>query len=93
MCAVQLRKLKGQTGEDSGSGGGDSPAGQLSTVDHLLSGVEAGVYMVFLTSPLWLIKTRLQIQHNPLPLPASASSASSSTAIGGGTRYKGPFGE
>lgn len=30
--------------------------------DHLLAGVEAGSIMVVLTNPLWLIKTRLQIQ-------------------------------
>eukprot|EP00603_Paraphysomonas_imperforata_P008723 CAMPEP_0114437116 /NCGR_PEP_ID=MMETSP0103-20121206/13832_1 /TAXON_ID=37642 ORGANISM="Paraphysomonas imperforata, Strain PA2" /NCGR_SAMPLE_ID=MMETSP0103 /ASSEMBLY_ACC=CAM_ASM_000201 /LENGTH=334 /DNA_ID=CAMNT_0001607467 /DNA_START=113 /DNA_END=1116 /DNA_ORIENTATION=+ len=61
---------------------------QLNTVDHLLSGVEAGVYMVFITNPLWLIKTRLQIQHNPLP--GQTSEAMSSTGVSG-TGYKGPL--
>jgi len=39
-------------------------AGNITTgpVDHLLAGAEAGCIMVFLTNPLWLIKTRLQIQ-------------------------------
>lgn len=42
-----------------------SDSQRLSTVDHLLSGVEAGSIMVFLTNPLWLIKTRLQTQNAP----------------------------
>jgi hypothetical protein len=72
---------------------------QLNTVDHLLSGVEAGVFMVFLTNPLWLIKTRLQIQHNPLQSRVSESvechtrTATESGGSAGVTRYKGPFGE
>lgn len=35
---------------------------QLATTDHLLSGIEAGSVMVFLTNPFWLLKTRLQLQ-------------------------------
>ena len=35
---------------------------RLRAIDHLFAGVEAGAIMVFLTNPLWLIKTRLQIQ-------------------------------
>ncbi len=35
---------------------------QLTSVHHLLSAFEAGVIMVFLTNPLWLIKTRMQLQ-------------------------------
>eukprot|EP01006_Ploeotia_vitrea_P036629 TRINITY_DN66042_c13_g1_i1.p1 TRINITY_DN66042_c13_g1~~TRINITY_DN66042_c13_g1_i1.p1 ORF type:complete len:348 (-),score=-51.90 TRINITY_DN66042_c13_g1_i1:60-1103(-) len=35
---------------------------KLSSFDVLLSGVEAGSIMVFITNPLWLIKTRLQLQ-------------------------------
>jgi solute carrier family 25 folate transporter 32 len=31
-------------------------------VDHLLAGVEAGSIMVVITNPLWIMKTRLQIQ-------------------------------
>lgn len=33
---------------------------------HLLSAFEAGVIMVFLTNPLWLIKTRMQLQPSGL---------------------------
>lgn len=36
--------------------------GPLGTVDHLLSGVEAGSILVLLFNPLWLVKTRLAIQ-------------------------------
>ena len=36
---------------------------------HLLAAFEAGVIMVFLTNPLWLIKTRMQLQ----PLKAQAT--------------------
>jgi solute carrier family 25 folate transporter 32 len=35
---------------------------KLDTSDHLLAGVEAGAIMVLVTNPLWLIKTRLQLQ-------------------------------
>lgn len=41
----------------------DGSGKQLRTKDHLLSGIEAGAYMVFITNPLWLLKTRLQTQH------------------------------
>jgi solute carrier family 25 (mitochondrial folate transporter), member 32 len=34
----------------------------LGTTDHLLASTEAGMIMVAFTNPLWLIKTRLQIQ-------------------------------
>ena len=35
---------------------------KLSTIDHLLSGVEAGVVLVLAFNPLWLVKTRLALQ-------------------------------
>ncbi len=34
----------------------------LTSVHHLLAAFEAGIIMVFLTNPLWLIKTRMQLQ-------------------------------
>ncbi len=42
----------------------DLPDGtaRVSTADYLLCGVEAGVLTLAFTNPLWLIKTRLQIQ-------------------------------
>ena len=36
--------------------------GNLNTTYYLLSALESGIMMVFLTNPLWLIKTRLQLQ-------------------------------
>eukprot|EP01031_Cornospumella_fuschlensis_P031735 gene31735-38356_t len=40
----------------------NSHQSSLDTVDHLLSGVEAGVAMVFLFNPVWVVKTRLALQ-------------------------------
>ena len=37
---------------------------KLGITDHLISGIEAGAIMVFVTNPMWLIKTRLQLQVN-----------------------------
>lgn len=34
----------------------------LTSVHHMLAAFEAGIVMVFLTNPLWLIKTRMQLQ-------------------------------
>ena len=62
----------------------DSSIDKLDTIDHLLSGVEAGVCMVFITNPLWLIKTRLQIQHRPL--------VETSTVVAETNTYKGLLG-
>jgi solute carrier family 25 (mitochondrial folate transporter), member 32 len=45
------------------------------TFDHLLAGFEAGSIMVVLTNPLWLIKTRLQIQGRDLALKKYAGTA------------------
>ena len=50
--------------------------GALTTVDHLSSGVEAGVILVFLFNPLWLIKTRMALQGLE-----SAASTGSLTAV------------
>eukprot|EP00602_Paraphysomonas_sp_CaronLab_P003291 CAMPEP_0185020532 /NCGR_PEP_ID=MMETSP1103-20130426/3135_1 /TAXON_ID=36769 /ORGANISM="Paraphysomonas bandaiensis, Strain Caron Lab Isolate" /LENGTH=225 /DNA_ID=CAMNT_0027551481 /DNA_START=391 /DNA_END=1068 /DNA_ORIENTATION=+ len=40
----------------------DCNENRLGTSQHLLSGIEAGVIMVFFTNPIWLLKTRLQLQ-------------------------------
>jgi solute carrier family 25 folate transporter 32 len=47
----------------------------LTSVHHLLSAFEAGIIMVFLTNPLWLIKTRMQLQPGAGAAVASASEA------------------
>eukprot|EP01036_Dinobryon_divergens_P036853 gene36853-48068_t len=52
----KLRKLQWMHGQDH------SPTVKLSTSDHLLSGVEAGVLLVFLFNPLWVLKTRMALQ-------------------------------
>ena len=54
-----------------------SGATSLRSTDHLLAGIEAGVILVFLTNPLWLIKTRLQLQ---------------GVGVDPTKRYKGPIG-
>ena len=39
---------------------------KLSTLQHLVAAVEASTIMVIITNPVWLIKTRLQIQRKQL---------------------------
>ena len=58
---------------------------QLSTVHHLLSAWEGGSITVLFTNPLWLVKTRMQLQVNQhhagavvVGAPAGASSAAAS---------------
>ena len=48
---------------------------QLTSVHQLLSAFEAGIIMVFLTNPLWLIKTRMQLQPGAGAAVASVSEA------------------
>jgi solute carrier family 25 folate transporter 32 len=57
----KARKLRNYESllSDSKSG---SQSPKLGTVDHLLCGVEAGVFLVFLFNPLWVIKTRLALR-------------------------------
>ena len=35
---------------------------QLGPMQHLLAGLGGGAVMVVLTNPMWLVKTRLQLQ-------------------------------
>ena len=43
-------------------GSAAGPARQLSSLEHLAAAAEAGTAMVFISNPIWLIKTRLQLQ-------------------------------
>lgn len=66
MYNAQKRKLAEIGANSSATSGsvnsGSGDIAQLGTMDHLLSGVEAGAYMVLITNPLWLLKTRMQTQ-------------------------------
>lgn len=53
---------------------------KLGTVDHFLAGTEAGVILVFVFNPLWLVKTRLALQ---------GSSLNASAEVAGLKKYSG----
>lgn len=42
---------------------------KLPTSQHLLSACEAGVITTLCTNPIWLVKTRLQLQVRTVPMP------------------------
>lgn len=46
---------------------GDAAAERLPAQYHLLSSTEAGVATVLITNPVWLLKTRLQLQSSGAP--------------------------
>lgn len=46
---------------------------KLRVQDHLLAGIEAGCIMVVITNPLWVMKTRLQLQGQLNQFPKYAS--------------------
>lgn len=48
--------------------------GRLGTFTHMSSAMTAGACCVFLTNPLWLVKTRLQLQVEKATAPATAGS-------------------
>lgn len=50
----------------------EGPTAELSHAEVLLSGIEAGSIMTFITNPLWLIKTRLQLQGAAVSVPTSS---------------------
>jgi len=49
---------------------------KLGAMEHFSASCLAGACMVFLTNPIWLIKTRLQLQNNRLQSQLSLSSQS-----------------
>jgi hypothetical protein len=58
----------------------------LSPWDHLVSAFEAGVIMVFVSNPLWLIKTRMQVGcgwwcHGSVPLGLARSESVSASMV------------
>jgi len=59
--------------------------GTLNTFDHLTSGVEAGVILVVLFNPLWLIKTRMALQGAEL----SSAAGTAAAGVGGGGAIRG----
>ncbi|KAL7461327.1 hypothetical protein ACHAXS_001748, partial [Conticribra weissflogii] len=59
---VQQRRLKSQLQV------------KLGAMEHFSASCLAGACMVFLTNPIWLIKTRLQLQNNRLQSQLSSSS-------------------
>ena len=61
LSGSYLKRAASEASQGGGGGGGGAPA-RLTSVHHLLSAFEAGIIMVFLTNPLWLIKTRMQLQ-------------------------------
>jgi solute carrier family 25 folate transporter 32 len=56
---IKELKLASMATSSQSSASGTS---KLGPFDHLVAGTQAGVVMVFLTNPIWLIKTRLQLQ-------------------------------
>lgn len=57
----------------------DGPTAELSHTQVLLSGIEAGSMMVLITNPLWLIKTRLQLQGSAAPIVVAVPGTAVST--------------
>jgi solute carrier family 25 (mitochondrial folate transporter), member 32 len=62
-------------------------------VHHLLSAFEAGIIMVFLTNPLWLIKTRMQLQPGIVKGVEAGAGGATGAVLGGngaiGRNYQG----
>lgn len=61
--------------------------GGLTPLHHLFSAFEAGIIMVFLTNPLWLIKTRMQLQPGMAIAGAAAVAATTTKQVA----YRGLF--
>jgi len=81
MSAARRRgRLRG------GAGGGR----ELGPREHLLSAAEAGLLATVLTNPVWVVKTRLQLQQWVLPGAAAEASAAAGGVLAT-PRYEGPL--
>ncbi|KAL4423143.1 hypothetical protein ABPG77_007796 [Micractinium sp. CCAP 211/92] len=92
--AYNRAKQRYQRLQQLGSGGSrgsstSSRAGQpqqrLGAGMHLLSAAEAGAVVCFLTNPIWVVKTRLQLQRRTLDQAAAAARAAAAEAAAGGS--------
>jgi solute carrier family 25 (mitochondrial folate transporter), member 32 len=84
-----------RTGGGSSSASPPAPPRKLSAAEHMYAAWEGGTLTCFVTNPLWLVKTRMQLQTNALKSAAAsvsvgaAASASSSGAGAGPVPYRG----
>ena len=76
--ASKNRKLSGGFG-----GTGEPVQGRLRARDHLLSSLEAGCIVSLVLSPVWLIKTRMQLQIGTTGAATEAVAGSAGAGTGG----------
>lgn len=84
---------KGVRGGGGGGEGGGSALAQSKTANHLLSGTLAGVLTVLVSNPVWLLKTRMQLQigSDALAPAAPSSGATAATASSSSSSYYSNF--
>jgi solute carrier family 25 (mitochondrial folate transporter), member 32 len=73
----------------SGPGRPPPPPAKLSVAQHLYAAWEGGTITVFFTNPLWLVKTRMQLQTTTSgnisgAMPAASAAATTASAAGSG---------
>ncbi|PSC71946.1 metal ABC transporter permease [Micractinium conductrix] len=76
----QRQQLRRSGGGGSGGGAQQQQQQRLGPAMHLLSAAEAGTVVCFITNPIWVVKTRLQLQRRTL---AQAAAAAAAPAAGG----------